>query len=138
MIIHLHSCPGKFDFKISKKIVDNYENNPNDIKALSETDEYGRSKYLIDYLKNKHIYLSIKSAKLPQGCNSRKEKDSNNIECSKELSYLIFYYSLTDQEYSSKKHDLKIIYRYLLKSEAKVNIKFMPLEGRDKYNNKRE
>ena len=137
MIIHLHKCSGQFDFKISKSIVD-YDNNPNDIKVLKDTDEYGRSKYLIDNLRDKHIYLSIKSLQLPQDCNNGKEKDSNNVECSNELSYLIYYYSLTNQEYTTKKQNLDLKYRYVKGKHWQVNIVVTPLGGRDRYNNKRE
>ena len=107
MIIQLHSCAGKMSYKLSKSIID-YDNNPNDIPMQSSTDEYGRSKFLVDNLKDKHLYLSIKSSQNPIDCSSGKEKDSNGTECSKELSYLIYYYSLTDHEYVTKKQDLKL------------------------------
>ena len=135
MIIQLHSCSGKFDFKLSKKIVD-YDNNPNDIPITNNTDEYGRNKYLIDNLRDMNLYLSIKSAQLAQDCNSGNVKDSNNVECSKELSYLIYYYSLTDREYSTKKQDLSLKYRY--GKDSKINIIVTPLGGKDRFNNQRE
>ncbi len=137
MIIQLHSCSGQFDFKLSKKIVD-YDNNPNDIPVTSNTDEYGRKKYLIDNLRDKHLYLSIKSAQLPQDCNSGKEKDSNNVECSKELSYLIYYYSLTDHEYTTKKLDLHLKYRTIKGKHWQLNVYVPPLSGRDIFNNIRD
>ena len=137
MVIQLHTCEGKINFKLSKKIVD-YDNNPNDIKVISDNDEYGRSKFLIDNLKDKHLYLSIKSGQLPQDCNMGKEYDSNNVKCSKELSYLIYYYSLTDQEYSTKKQDLNIRYRYVKGKHWQVRIIITPLGGTDRFNNKRE
>ena len=137
MIIQLHSCSGKFDFKLTKKIVD-YDNNPNDIPVISNTDEYGRSKYLVDNLKDMHLYLSIKSAQIPQDCNSGNVKDSNNVECSKELSYLLYYYSLTDREYSTKKQDLNLKYRFIDGKDSQVNIIVTPLGGRDRFDNQRE
>jgi hypothetical protein len=137
MIIQLHSCSGKFDFKLSKKIVD-YDNNPNDIPITNNTDEYGRNKYLIDNLRDMNLYLSIKSAQLAQDCNSGNEKDSNNVECSKELSYLVYYYSLTDREYSTKKQDLSLRYRYIYGKDSQINIIVTPLGGKDRFNNQRE
>ena len=137
MIIQLHSCSGKFNFKLSKKLVD-YDNNPNDIPVINNTDEYGRSKYLVDNLKDKHLYLSIKSSQLPQDCTSGKEKDSNGVECSKELSYLIYYYSLTDQQYSTKKQDLDLKYRYVKGKHWQVKIIINPLGGSDRFNNMRK
>jgi hypothetical protein len=137
MIIEIHSCSGKFDYKLTNKIID-YENNPNNIALTNDTDEYGRSRFLIDNLKDKNIYLSIKSAQNPQECNTGKEKDSNNIECSKELSYLIYYYSLTSQESKNKKYDLMLKYRYVSGKHWQVRIVINPLEGKDRYNNRRE
>ena len=137
MIIQIHKCSGSFNFKFSKNIID-YDNNPNDIKMMNETNEYGRNNYIINNLKEKHIYLSIKSAQIPQDCNSGKEIDSNNNECSNELSYLIYYYSLTDQEYTTKKQDLRLNYRYVKGKTAQISLFVTPLGGTDRFNNKRE
>ena len=137
MIIHLHSCSGEFDLKLSKKIID-YDNNPNDVPLLSNTDEYGRSKYLVDNLKDKHLYLSIKSVQLPQDCNSGKEKDANNVQCSKELSYLLYYYTLTEYEYSTKKQDLILKYKYEKGKFSEFQLVVTPLGGKDRFNNIRK
>ena len=134
MIIQIHSCSGKFNYKLTDKIVD-YDNNPNNIPMINNTDEYGRSKYLVDNLKQKHLYLSIKSSQLPQDCSSGKKKDANGIECSKELSYLIYYYSLTDHDYSTKKQNLGIKYRYVKNKYWQIKLIITPLGGKDKYNN---
>ena len=66
------------------------------------------------------------------------KKDSNKVECSKELSYLIYYNSLTDQEYSTKKQDLELNYRYIKEKHWQVKIVIPPLGGRDRLNNIRE
>ena len=137
IIVHLHSCSGKFDFKLTKKLVD-YDNNPNDIPMKNITDEYGRSKYLIDNIKDKNLYLSIKSAQLPEDCNLGKEKDSNDIKCSKELSYLIYYYSLTNQQYSNKTQNLNLKYKFVEGKYNQVKIIIPPLERISGYNNKLE
>ena len=136
MIIQIHTCSGKYNYKITKNIVD-YDNNPNDIKVSQASDEYGRSKFLIDNLRNKHIYLSIKSAQNPNECING--KDSNGELCSNELSYLIYYYSLTDNEYSSRKQNL------ILESDIderenlnQIKIKMSPLSGMDRFKNIRE
>ena len=137
MILQIHSCSGKYDYKISKNIVD-YNNNPNDILALNNTDEYGRSKYLIDNLKDKHIYLSIKSGQSEMNCNYERMKNPNDTECSTELSYLIYYYSLTEQEYITKKQNLNLKYRYIKGKHSRIKIIIPPLSGSDRHNNKRE
>ena len=131
MIIQIHSCSGKFEYKLTNKIID-YEKNPNNIPITNDTDEYGRSRFLIDNLKDKNLYLSIKSAQNPQDCNP------NNIECSKELSYLIYYYSLTPQELNNKKHDLMLKIRYVSGKHSQVRVVINPLEGKDRYINRRE
>jgi hypothetical protein len=136
MIIQLHSCAGKLSYKLSKNIVD-YDNNPNDVPMVNTTDEYGRSKFLVNNLKDKHLYLSIKSSQNPSDCSSGKKKDSNGVVCSNELSYLIYYYSLTDKEYTTKKQNLKIRYRYVKDKHWQVKIIVNPLTGSDRFSNMR-
>ena len=136
MIIQVHVCKGKYNFKITKKIVE-YDNNPNEIKVSQNSDEYGRSKYLIENLKDKHIYLSIKSAQNPNECING--KDVNGDLCSNELSYLIYYYSLTDNEYSAKKQYLNL--RSNINDTDSINqikIGMTPLSGMDRFKNIRE
>ena len=135
MVIQMHVCSGKYDFKISKKIVD-YDNNPNDIRVSQSSDEYGRSKYLIDNLRDKHIYLSVKSAQNPKDCING--KDANGDICSNELSYLIYYYSLTNNEYSSKKQDLNLKGELEDGNSNRINIGMTPLSGMDRFKNVRE
>ena len=136
MVIQIHTCAGKYNYKITKKIVD-YDNNPNDISVSQSSDEYGRSKYLIENLRDKHIYLSIKSAQNPNECNNG--KDANGEICSNELSYLIYYYSLTDNEYSSKKQNLILSSNVNERDDNnKIKIRMMPLSGMDRYYNIRE
>ena len=136
MVIQIHTCAGKYNFKLTKKIID-YDNNPNDIQVTQDSDEYGRSKYLIDNLKDKHIYLSIKSAQNPNECVNG--KDSNGEICANELSYLIYYYSLTDNEYSSKQQYLYL--RSDINERDNLNqikIGMVPLSGMDRFKNIRE
>ena len=137
MIIQLHSCAGTYEMKLSKKIVD-YDNNQNDIPITQNIDEYGRNKYLVENLKDKHLYLSIKSSQSPQDCISGRERDSNNVTCSNELSYLIYYYTLTDQEYITKKLDLKLDYRTIKGQHWKLKLIVPPIVGTDRFNNIRE
>jgi hypothetical protein len=56
IIINLHSCSGKYDIKISSKIV-NYDDNQNDIYFREEKDELNR-KYIL-YFKNFQTNLVI-------------------------------------------------------------------------------
>ena len=134
MVIQMHVCSGKYDFKISRQIVD-YDNNPNDIRISQASDEYGRSKYLIDDLRDKHIYLSIKSAQNPNECFNG--KDSNGEKCSNELSYLIYYYSLTNNEYSATKQNLNLISEFGEDNDNQIKIRMNPLTGMDRFKNVR-
>ena len=137
MIIQLHSCAGKFDFKLSKKIAD-YDNNPNDVPVINDTDKYGGNKFIVNDLKDSHLYLSIKSAPLPSECNSGIENSNNLEKCSKELSYLIYYYTLTDQEYSTKKQNLNLQYKNAEGKDGQFKIIITPFGGRDRFNNFRQ
>ena len=68
IIINLHSCSGKYDIKISSKIV-NYDDNQNDIYFREEKDELNRKYiYFIPNLKQKHIYVTI-NTKISPKCN---------------------------------------------------------------------
>jgi hypothetical protein len=100
IIINLHSCSGKYDIKISSKIV-NYDDNQNDIYFREEKDELNRKYiYFIPNLKQKHIYVTIKPKISPQ-CNYTNKvgnyynyyDDFIQNNCSSELKYLINYYS---------------------------------------------
>ena len=73
MIIQIHTCSGEFNYKLTNKIVD-YDKSPNDIPVTTDADDFGRIKYLVDNLNHKHLYLSIKSAQLPQDCNAGKKR----------------------------------------------------------------
>ena len=136
MIIQLHSCSGIFDFKLSRTIVD-YDNNPNDIHTLNDIDIYGHSRYIVDDLKDKHLYLSIKSAQPPKECGG-KGGDKKNLQCSNELSYLIYYYTLTEKEFSIKRQNLVLKTRKVRGQNFQFQLIVPPLKGRDILNNIRE
>lgn len=100
IIINLHSCSGKYDIKISSKIV-SYDDSQNDIYFREEKDELNRKYiYFIPNLKQKHIYVAIKPKISPQ-CNYTNKvgnyynyyDDFIQNNCSSELKYLINYYS---------------------------------------------
>ena len=111
MIIQINKCSGDYDIKISSKVVD-YDDNSNDINYEESSKDYGRKIYLLDKLKTKHIYVSIKSKQNEAECNQGLKKDSNNITCSKELSYLLHYYSATDKQFLSAEPNRKLSFRF--------------------------
>ena len=136
MIIQVHTCSGKFNYKISKKIVD-YDNNPNDIAVSYASNNFGRNKYFIDNLRDKHIYLSIKSAQNPNDCVNG--KDSNGEICDNELSYLIYYYSLTDREYATRQQNLYLGSDIQERENLnQIKIGMVPLSGMDRFKNIRD
>ena len=110
MIIQINTCAGDYDIKISSKVV-NYDDNSNDISYTQLSSSYGRKIFLLDKLKHKHIYVSIKSKQIEDECNQGLKKDSNNVTCSKELSYLLHYYSATNKQYSSSEPSRIISYK---------------------------
>ena len=109
MIIQINSCSGEYDIKISSKIV-NYDDNRDDIYYQKLSSKYGRKMFLLDKLQYKHIYLSIKPKQNEKECNQGLVKDSNNIVCSKELSYLLHYYSTNEKQYYSSEPDRKLTF----------------------------
>ena len=138
MFIDISICNGDFEFKISNKITNYDENNDNIFASLRNT-RFGSYRYLIDNLstdKNKHLYFSIKPKQNNLECLTGQKKDSKGVECSKELSYLIYYYSMTNKEYESKKPDNKLQYEYGKNKQILLVIK--PIRGSDFKNNFRE
>ena len=110
MIIQINTCKGDYNIKISSKVV-NYDDNSNDINFAKLSSRYGRTIYLLDKLKFKHIYVSIKPKQIENDCSQGMKKDSNNVTCSNELSYLMHYYSATDKQYRSTEPNRKLSFR---------------------------
>ena len=110
MIIQINTCSGDYNMKISSKVV-NYDDNKNDIEYEELSSNHGRKIYLLDKLKYKHIYLSIKPKQIEKDCIQGLQKDSNNVVCSKELSYLLHYYSASDKQYNSAEPERKLLFR---------------------------
>ena len=110
MIIQINTCSGDYNIKISSKVV-NYDDNDNDINYEELSSQYGRRIFLLDKLKYKHIYVSIKPKQNENECSQGLKADSNNVICSKELSYLLHYYSATDNQYYSAEPDRKLSFK---------------------------
>ena len=110
MIIQINSCSGNYDVKLSKKIV-TYDDNSNDIQYETVGGIQGRKTYIINNLRYKHVYLSIKSAQNEQECSNGNEMDKNNNTCARELSYLLFYYSTSSQRQFTDNNIYQLKYR---------------------------
>ena len=110
MIIQINSCSGNYDVKLSKKIV-TYDDNRNDIQYETVGGIQGRKTYIINNLRYKHVYLSIKSAQNEQECSNGNEMDKNNNTCARELSYLLFYYSTSSQRQFTDNNIYQLKYR---------------------------
>ena len=108
MIIQIISCSGNYETKLSKKIV-TYDDNTNDLEYETIIGLQGRKTLLVNNLRNKHIYLSIKSSQNEQECSYGKTVDRNNNICSRELSYLLFYYTTSSNRkfFDNKVYKLK-------------------------------
>ena len=96
--------------KISNKIV-TYDDNSNDVPYEVIGGLQGRKTYIINNLRSKHIYLSIKSAQDEIDCNSGKITDKYNNTCSKDLSYLLYYYSTMSHRLFSDNNIYTMNYR---------------------------
>ena len=109
MIIELSSCRGDYDIKMSNKVID-YDDNKNDLKFETRIGN-GKNIYTLNKLKDNHIYMSIKPIQQMHECLNGKELDSNGIQCSPELSYLLYYYSTTERQYKSSEINTTLTYR---------------------------
>ena len=110
MIIQINSCSGNYDIKLSKKIV-TYDDNSDDLPYETIGGLQGRKTYIINNLRNKHVYLSVKSAQNELECNSGMEMDRNNNTCAKDLSYLLYYYSTSSHKLQSENNVYNLSYR---------------------------
>ena len=134
MVVQINSCSGLFDIKFSSKIINSEEETINDIHYTCLTRKFGRYIYILDNLKTKHIYLSIKSKQNEKECISDLVKDSNMVQCSNELSYLLHYYSTTEKQYDNMEPIRKFEYRPG-KKEGQIIIKLPKLREFDYHNN---
>ena len=107
MVVQINSCSGEYSIKFSSKIINSQDDKIEFIPYHFLSRKYGRRIYILDNLKSKHIYLSIKSKQIETECNSGLSQDSNGIFCSKELSYLLHYYSTTEKKYDTIEQLLK-------------------------------
>ena len=110
MIIQINSCSGDYDIKLSKKIV-TYDDNSDDLPYEIVGGLQGRKTYIINNLRNKHVYLSVKSAQNEYDCNMGKEIDRNNNTCSNDLSYLLYYYTTSSHKLYSENNIYEMFYR---------------------------
>ena len=134
MVVQINSCSGLFDIKFSSKIINSEEEIINDIHYTRLSRKFGRYIYILDNLKTKHIYLSIKSKQKEKECISDLVKDSNMVQCSNELSYLLHYYSTTEKQYDNMEPIRKFEYRPG-KKEGQIIIKLPKLREFDYHNN---
>ena len=110
MIIQINSCSGDYDIKLSKKIV-TYDDNSDDLPYEIVGGLQGRKTYIINNLRNKHVYLSVKSAQNEYDCNMGKEIDRNNNTCSNDLSYLLYYHTTSSHKLYSENNIYEMFYR---------------------------
>ena len=113
MVVQINSCVGEYSIKFSSKIINSEEDETESEYIIynSLRRKYGRRIYILDNLKSKHIYLRIKSKQNETECNSGLIQDSNNVFCTKELSYLLHYYTTTEKKYDTIEPIRKFEYR---------------------------
>ena len=129
MIIQINSCSGNYETKLSKKIV-TYDDNSNDLEYEIINSFQGRKTLLIKNLKNKHVYLSIKSTQNEKECDYVNSYDIYNSSCSKELSYLLFYYSTSSNRNFTDDNNNKL--RYSLDSRNRFILIIPQIRNVDK------
>ena len=135
MVVQINTCSGDYSVKFSSKIINSEEDKIiDDIQYHPLRRKFGRKIYILDNLKSKHIYLSIKSSQNETECNSGFSQDSNKNKCSKELSYLLHYYSTTEKKYDTVEPERKFEYR-LGEKDGQIVIVLPRLREFDYHNN---
>ena len=117
MIIEISTCSGEYDFSLSNKIGDEKGN-----LYYFETIQNGRKIILINNLKDKHIFLSIWPKK-------------NIIFTQKKhyLSYMMFYYSISEEQYKMSFIESTLTYKPSRNGGIKMTIP--KIKNRDNQNN---
>ena len=110
MIIQINSCSGNYETKLSKKIV-TYDDNSNDLAYETFGGAQGRKTYVINNLRDRHVYLSIKTAQNELECANGNQRDRNNNICTRELSYLLYYYTTSSHKQFTDNNIYKLDYR---------------------------
>ena len=110
MIIQINSCSGNYETKLSKKIV-TYDDNSNDLQYEIVGGTQGRKTLIVNNLRDRHVYLSIKSAQNEYECSNGNKVDRNNNTCSRELSYLLYYYTTSNHRQYTENDIFKLKYR---------------------------
>ena len=129
MIIQINSCQGNYDIKLSKRIV-TYDDNKDDLPYEIIGESQGRKTYIVNNLRDKHVYLSIKSSQNEFECNSGAQFDKKNNTCSKELTYLLYYY--TTSSYKLYSENNVFIMNYRIDSRARFYLMIPRIGGEDK------
>ena len=110
MIIQINSCSGNYETKLSKKIV-TYDDNSNDLPYETIGGLKGRKTLIIKNLRDKHVYLSIKTTQNEYECSNGNKVDRNNNTCSRDLSYLLYYYSTSSHRQYTDNNIYQLKYR---------------------------
>ena len=110
MIIQINSCSGNYETKLSKKIV-TYDDNSNDLPYEAIGGLKGRKTLIIKNLRDKHVYLSIKTTQNEYECSNGNKVDRNNNTCSRDLSYLLYYYSTSSHRQYTDNNIYQLKYR---------------------------
>ena len=134
MVVQINKCSGDYKIKFNNKIINSEDDNFNTIRYKTLRRKHGRNIYILDNLRSKHIYLSIQSKQNEKECNSGLIKDSNNITCSNELSYILHYYSTTEKQYDNSEPIRKFQLR-LGKKEGQIIMILPKLKEFDYHNN---
>ena len=134
MVVQINKCSGDYKIKFNNEIINSEDDNFNTIRYKTFRRKHGRNIYILDNLRSKHIYLSIQSKQNEKECNSGLIKDSNNVTCSNELSYILHYYSTTEKQYDNSEPIRKFQLR-LGKKEGQIVMILPKLKEFDYHNN---
>ena len=117
MVIEISTCSGEYDFSLSNKIGDEKGN-----LYYFETVQNGRKIIFINNLKDKHIFLSIWP-----------KKNIIFIQKRHYLSYMMFYYTISEEEYKMSFIDSTLTFKPRRNGGIKMTIP--KIKNRDNQNN---
>ena len=131
MVIEISSCQGDFDYKITDDISGNGDIAVDKIDSSMVSSNNGRKVIHVHNLKNNDYYLSVWGTE-----NGGLECLTNSENCTKDIDFLMFYYTTNSKKYNHTISSPVFDYEHTGKGEIVINLP--KLYQKDLYGNEQK
>ena len=130
MIIEISSCQGDFDYELTNDISGNGDMKVEKVEA-SMKQSNGKKVISVSNLKNSDYYLSVWGTE-----EGNLQCLANSKECSKDIDFLLFYYTTNTQRYNQT--IASSVFDYEQTGKGKIKINLPKLYEKDLYGNEQK